>query len=87
MNIDAFINDTVKAHNRYHSEIVIAKSCKAGYTRYFLYQRDHDIWSWEDVFLYKYLYEKLSQDGICPALQLREIDGQSKIGIAFEVKI
>ncbi len=87
MSIDAFINETVKAHNRGHLDIVIAKSCIAGYAWYYLYQRDYDIWSWEDVFLYKFLYERLSQDSIYPTLQLREIDGKSKIGIAFEVKL
>lgn len=86
MNIDAFINETIKAHNRWHVDIVIDKSCIAGYAWYFLYQRGHDIWAWEDVFLYKYLYERLSQVCIYPTLQLREIDGKQKIGIAFEVK-
>ena len=86
MNIDAFINETVKAHNRLNVDIVIDKSYRAGYAWYFLYQRDYDIWSWEDIYLYKYLNERLSQERVYPTLRLREIDGKSKIGIAFEVK-
>ena len=86
MNIDAFINETVKAHNRSNPDIIISKSCIAGRSWYFLYARDSNIWSMEEVFLYKFLYERLSQERICPSLQLREIFGKQKIGIAFEVK-
>lgn len=86
MNIEAFINETVKGHNRSHPEIIIAKSYHAGWTWYFLYQGDTNIWGIEDVILYEFLWDKLSQERIYPCLQLREIVGKQKIGIAFEVK-
>lgn len=86
MDIDAFINDAVKAHNRSNPAIIIWTSCIAGRSWYFLYARDSNIWSMEEVFLYKFLYERLSQERIYPSLQLRVIFGKPKIGIAFEVK-
>lgn len=86
MNIDAFINDTVKAHNRSHPDIIISKSWIAGRSWYFLYAKDSNIWSIEELCLFRSLYESLSPEGICPSLLLRDIDGKPKIGIAFEIK-
>lgn len=87
MNIDAFINETVKGHNRINPDIIIAKSCIAGRLWYFLYLEGYDIWGIEEVTLYEYLWDKLSQERISPCIQLREIGGKPKIGIAFEVKL
>lgn len=85
MKIDAFINDTVRAHNRTHPDIIISKSCISGRTSYFLYLEDYDIWGIEELFLYRYLYERLSQERIYPIIQLSMIEGVQKIGIAIEV--
>lgn len=85
MHIDAFINDTVRAHNRTNPDIIISKSVIAGRSWYFLYLEGYDIWGIEESFLYRFLYERLSQERIYPTLQLREIKGVKRIGIAFEV--
>ena len=85
MIIDAFINDTVKAHNRCHPNIIIYKECIAGRPWYFLYLEDYDIWGIEESFLYRFLYERLSQERIYPNLQLREIEGVQKIGIVIDL--
>lgn len=85
MHIDAFINDTVRALSRSHPGIIISKSCIAGRSWYFLYLEGYDIWGLEESFLYRLLYERLSQKRIYPTLQGREINGVQKVGIAFEV--
>lgn len=85
MNIEAFIDATVCAHNRSHPGIIISKSWIAGRAWYFLYAKDSNIWSIRELFLFRSLYEKLSPEGIFPCLLLREIDGEPKIGIAIEV--
>lgn len=86
MNIDAFINNTVQAHNRTCCDIIISKTCIPGWESYFLYLKDYDIWSIEEWFLYKFIYDRLSQDEIYPYVLIRVIGGKNKIGIAFEVK-
>lgn len=86
MNIDAFINSAVIAHNCSHPDIVVSKSYILGFAWYFLYLKDFNIWGSEEIFLYRFIYERLSQDRIYPQLLLREVDGEQKIGIAFEVK-
>ena len=87
MNIDAFINETVKGHNLNNPDIIIAKSCIAGRSRYFLYLEGYDIWGIEEVILYEFLWDKLSHELISPSIQLREIEGKPRIGIAFDVKL
>ena len=86
MNIDAFIKDTVQAHNRTCSDFIISKTCLPGRSSYFLYLKAFDIWGIEEWFLYKFIYDRLSQDEIFPKVLMREIDGKTKIGIAFEVR-
>lgn len=86
MNIDAFINNTVQAHNRTCSDFIISKTCRPGCESYFLYLKNYDIWGIEEWFLYKFIYDKLSQDEIFPKVLMREIGGKTKIGIAFDVK-
>lgn len=87
MNIDAFINSTVKAHNCSNPDIVITKSCSSGFEFYFLYMKDYNIWGWEEIYLYRFICEMLSQDRIYPQILLREVNGEQKIGIAFIVKV
>lgn len=86
MNIDAFINDTVAAHNRTCCDIIISKSYLGAFSWYFLYLKDYNVWGIDEWILFKLIYDKLSQDRIYPSVLIREINGKNKIGIAFEVK-
>ena len=86
MNIDAFINDTVAAHNRTCCDIIVSKTFLGSWAWYFLYLKDYDIWGIEEWSLYKFIYDRLSQEQIFPNVLMRVIDGKTKIGIAFEVR-
>ena len=86
MNIDAFINDTVAAHNRTCCDIIISKTYLGSWAYYFLYLKDHDLWGIEELSLYKFMYDRLSLEQIFPNILMREICGKPKIGIAFEVR-
>lgn len=86
MNIDKFINAAVEAHNSNCCDIIISKTYLGSWAWYFLYMKDYDIWGIEEWSMYKFIYDRLSQDQIFPSVLMREIGGKPKIGIAFEVK-
>ena len=86
MSIDEFIVEKVEIHNKTGCDMIISKSYIAGRAWYFLYLKDCNTWSYREWSLYKCIYDKLSKQSIYPFVELREIDGKQKIGIAFEAK-